>query len=128
MVDHADSLLRPGCSEAARGDAIAALRRAVGQRVRVFSDVHRLEHLPLERKPKNTMELLEVLGVIRPIMLRTLVDIRNAYEHEDIPPPSEDRCRELADLAWYFLRSTEWPVKVIPTSFIIWWDDERTIA
>ena len=39
------------------------------------------------------------------------MDIRNEIEHEDAPPPPYVRARELLDMTWYFLRSTEVPLK-----------------
>jgi hypothetical protein len=126
MVQHADSLLQSGCSEAQRADAVAALRRAVGHRVKMFSEVYELDTMPLENKPKKVMEILERVGIIRPVMLRTLIDIRNAYEHEDISPPDLLRCQEMSELVWYFLRSTETPIRVNVLPFDLG-DDEIPI-
>ena len=35
------------------------------------------------------------------------MDVRNAIEHHDVRPPSLTRCRELLDVVWYFLRTTD---------------------
>jgi hypothetical protein len=90
-----------------RVDAIMALRRAVGRRVKELKEIYQLRELPTGVKPKGDLELLEYFGIIRPFMLRRLIDIRNFVEHQDSDPPSPDECRMFADLVWYFLRSTD---------------------
>ena len=41
------------------------------------------------------------------MMLRRLMDIRNAVEHKDSKAPSINRCLELLEFTWYFLKSTD---------------------
>lgn len=94
-----------------RVDAIMALRRVVGRRVKELKDIYQLRELPTGVKPKYDLELLEYFGIIRPFMLRQLINIRNLVEHEDSNPPSVDECLMFADLIWYFLRSTDVLVK-----------------
>ncbi len=90
-----------------RVDAITALRRAVAQRVRVLKEAYELRKLPIHPKPKGDLEFLSDLEIIRPFMLKRLIDIRNIVEHQDSSPPSLDDCLMFADLVWYFLRTTD---------------------
>ena len=90
-----------------RVDAITTLRRAISQRVRMLKEIYELRKLLIPSKPKGDLELLTYLEIIRPFMLRRLIDIRDIVEHQDSVPPSVDECLMFADLVWYFLRSTD---------------------
>ena len=46
-------------------------------------------------------------GFIRPLMLSKILEVRNLIEHHDQPPPKYERCLELLEFTWYFLRSTD---------------------
>jgi hypothetical protein len=104
---HACNRLAREPNEFDRVDAISTLRRIVGRRVNEIKKTYHLRELSTGPKPKGDLELLEYFGIIRPFMLKRLVDIRNIVEHQDsIPPPTEE-CLMFADLVWYFLRSTD---------------------
>jgi hypothetical protein len=68
--------------------------------------------IPLGKKPRHLLELLNHLGLVRPVMLRRLLDLRNALEHEDVPAPDKSECELLVEFVWYFLRSTDRLVRV----------------
>jgi hypothetical protein len=70
-------------------------------------DTYQLRKLQIGTKPKYDLELLQHFGIIRPFMLRRLIDLRNSVEHTDSSPPPTDECLMFADLVWYFLRSTD---------------------
>lgn len=53
------------------------------------------------------LKTLERLGLVRPLILRELKEVRDAVEHEDAAHPDVDACRNYVDLVWYFLRSTD---------------------
>jgi hypothetical protein len=72
-----------------------------------LKEIYQLRDLPTGTKAMKDLELLECLGIIRPLMLRQLINIRNIVEHEVSSPPSTDECLMFADLTWYFLRSTD---------------------
>ncbi len=38
--------------------------------------------------------------------MKQLLAIRNDIEHRDVKPPSTEKCLELLDAVWYFLKST----------------------
>lgn len=104
---HACGRLATDPNEFDRVDAIITLRRVIGKRVKMLKEIHQLRELPTGVKPKHDLELLEYFGIIRPFMLKRLIDIRNFVEHQDSSPPSTDECLMFADIVWYFLRSTD---------------------
>ncbi|HEV2175393.1 MAG TPA: hypothetical protein VGR71_17590 [Nitrospira sp.] len=104
---HACDRLAGDPNEFDRVDSIMALRRVVGRRVKALKEIYKLRELPTGTKPRHDLELLEYFGIIRPFMLKRLIDIRNIVEHQDSSPPSVDECLMYADLIWYFLRSTD---------------------
>jgi hypothetical protein len=104
---HAESLLRGDPSEFQRTDALTTLKRAIDRRVQQLNRLHNFRSIPIADKPAGNLELLEYLGLIRPFMLQRLIDIRNAVEHEDIPPPTVEDLRIFLEFVWYFLRSTD---------------------
>ena len=104
---HACDRLANNPNEFDRVDAIMSLRRAVSRRVQMLKDIYQLDELPIDPKPKGDLELLSHFGIVRPFMLRRLIDIRNIVEHQDTSPPPTDECLMFVDLVWYFLRSTD---------------------
>jgi hypothetical protein len=104
---HACDRLAGNPDEFDRVDAITTLRRVVSQRVKALKEIYNLRDLPIGAKPRGDLELLSEFGIIRPFMLKRLVDIRNIVEHQDSSPPPTDECLMFADLVWYFLRSTD---------------------
>jgi hypothetical protein len=104
---HACDRLASDPTEFDRADAIINLRRVVALRVKTLKDKYQLCELQTGQKPRGDLELLSYFGIIRPFMLRRLVDIRNIVEHQASSPPPTDECLMFADLIWYFLRSTD---------------------
>ena len=119
-----------------RVDAIMALRRAVGLRVKALMEKYKLRELPIGLKLKD-LELLSYFGIIRPFMLKRLIDLRNSVEHDNTSPPPTDDCLMFTDLIWYFLRSTDRLVKSAPRGLQFWhtpnwrhrdeWDDNANV-
>ena len=94
-------------SELMLTDGIAALRRAINQRVRHLFSSYALRTIGITPRPRGTLELLQHLGLIKPMLLKRLIDVRNLIEHEDGPPPNKEVCAELSEFTWYFLRATD---------------------
>ncbi len=109
---HAERLLATAASEMSIADAVLNLRRAIGMRTRHLEELYRFK--ALFRDVEGVLERLEVVGLARPFLIRQLIDLRDDIEHKDLRPPSATRCRELADAAWYFLRSTDSAAKTMP--------------
>lgn len=62
--------------------------------------------------------MLEAFGIVRPLLLKKLLKIRNDIEHEDSDPPSHNQCKEYVDVVWYFLKSTNRIVSMKSDDFI----------
>ena len=104
---HAESLLQGDPSDFQRTDALTTLKRAIDRRVQQLNTLHNFKSIPIANKPAGNLELLEYLCLIRPFMLQRLIEIRNAVEHKDTPPPTVQELRIFLDFVWYFLRSTD---------------------
>jgi hypothetical protein len=103
---HACGRLADDSTDLDRVDAIIALRRVVALRVKRLQEIYELAKLPRPSRIKD-LELLASFDIVRPFMLKRLIEIRNFVEHQDSKPPSNDECLMFADLIWYFLRSTD---------------------
>ena len=93
-------------SKDSRADCLVTLKRALNHRLKAIEENYEFKKISLPNKPKSYLELLEVLGIVRPLLLKKLLKIRNEIEHEDADPPSYNQCKEYVDVVWYFLKST----------------------
>jgi hypothetical protein len=106
----AADLNMPGADDVHRGTVIQKLWNAVDVRVRTLHEAYSLSHLrPIlaSGKKSTTLDVLEHLGLVRPLILRKIKDIRNTVEHQDKGVPGHSDCENLVDTVWYFLRSTD---------------------
>lgn len=117
---HAELILTGNANEFNRVDVISNLKRCLNQRLKFIEHVYSLKKIAVSDSPKGYLEYLESLGLVRPYMLKQLMLIRNDIEHNDAPPPNIERCRELLDLTWYFLKSTD--------IFILWYKNNFTLS
>jgi hypothetical protein len=114
---HAALKLTHNATEMDRVDAITTLKRCLNQRLKQFEKEYKL--IPfLGQNSNRYLQLLEQLGLIRPLLIQYLMDIRNEIEHEDKKPPKIERCLEMLDVVWYFLKSTDAFMK-IRASFLL---------
>lgn len=104
---HAEHILSKTTNEFERVDAITTLKRSINHRLRNISLLYKFDKLKLPNTPRHLLQQLEFFGLVRPMMLRKLMDIRNAVEHKDSKAPSQNRCLELLEFTWYFLKSTD---------------------
>jgi hypothetical protein len=104
---HAEQVLNHPTTEFLRVDAITTMKRAIDHRVRMLNNRYSLRTIPIKDKPSEILNLLEFAGIVRPLMLQKLLDIRNAVEHEDASPPDHHSCQIFLEFTWYFLRSTD---------------------
>ncbi|WP_444920676.1 hypothetical protein ACJJID_18155 [Microbulbifer sp. CnH-101-G] len=116
LWNHAESILNSNNDELHRVDAISTLKRCLNQRLKFIEYVYGFREISLDSSPKGYLELLETFNLVRPLMLKKLMTIRNDIEHNDAEPPSIERCLELPDLSWYFLKSTD--------GFLAWRQDD----
>jgi len=83
------------------------LKRALNHRLKLIEEIYSFKFVEINNRPKGYLEILEVFGVVRPFLMKRLLTIRNGIEHNDEKPPSYERCLELLDVVWYFLKSTD---------------------
>ncbi|MFT9817511.1 MULTISPECIES: hypothetical protein [unclassified Lysinibacillus] len=105
--EHAKSQIENNESEFHLADGITNLKRALNHRLKLIEEIYGFKFIKINNKPKGYMEILEVFGVVRPFLMKRLLTIRNGIEHNDEKPPSYERCLELLDVVWYFLKSTD---------------------
>jgi hypothetical protein len=115
---HGEQLLRQS-SEQARISGLTSLWRAIDHRMRLLERINSLKSIPIKDKPSDLLNLLEFLGIVRPLMLQKLKEIRNAVEHQDAIPPDTESCRVFLEFTWYFLRSTDGMTQRVPTHLLL---------
>lgn len=114
ILTHSESLINKDSSAFNLADALGNLKRALNHRLQLIERLYQLKTLKFVGIPKGYLEILEKYGLARPYLIKKLMEIRNNIEHKDKKPPSVDRCRELLDVTWYFLKSTDQIVSSIP--------------
>ena len=90
-----------------RADCVGSLRKSVTHRNRIFEEAYNLRGSFDIGKKKHYLQLLADFNIVRPMLLKGLLDIRNEIEYNDVEPPGVSECKKLADIVWYFLRSTD---------------------
>ncbi|MFJ7913908.1 MULTISPECIES: hypothetical protein [unclassified Lysinibacillus] len=105
--EHAKNLIENNETEFHLADGITNLKRALNHRLKLIEEIYGFKFVEINNKPKGYMEILEIFGVVRPFLMKRLLTIRNGIEHNDEKPPSYERCIELLDVVWYFLKSTD---------------------
>ena len=110
--EHSHNLIMHPKSSFDLADGIANLKRSINQRLQLIENVYNLKSINFPNRPKGYLELLESYGIVRPLILKNLLIVRNNIEHYDALPPNEDRCKELVDVVWYFLKSTDQIVQI----------------
>jgi hypothetical protein len=123
LLRHAEDKLRSTPSELDLVDVITTLKRAAFHRKGAIDKHYALKHIPISDLPKDPLERLAFFGIVKPIVLGALVDIRNSIEHSDGSPPGLERCKEMVEYVWYFLRSTDALIRSIPKTYILGTDD-----
>jgi hypothetical protein len=104
---HSKDCLANDPSEFNRIDCISSLRRSINHRLKTLSSVYGLEALPSLRSKKQILEKFQDYGLIRPALIKDLLEVRNLIEHEDAEPPETEKCLYYVDIVWYFLKSTD---------------------
>lgn len=114
---HAERLLSHNDESLYLIDCVANLNRAIDHRLKLLASCYRLKKLPKFGQAKDTLGMLEDLNIARPYMLQQINSLRNLMEHQYTDPPNLNRCRELTELTWYFLKSTDSLCTEIKDSF-----------
>ena len=105
FLSHAERRLEQTSDEFARADAVLNLKRAVNSRLKHIEEMYGLS----VAFPTGTgvLERLQKVDLARPLLIHQMFELRNDIEHNDAPVPAIQRCRELVDATWYFLRTTD---------------------
>lgn len=106
-VNHAFAILEQHKSTGFLKDAIINLERAIKFRLKMLNDIYRFKNMPATAGKDQLKSMLD-LGLIKPLMLEKITKIRNGVQHNlHASIPQHNECLELAEFAWYFLRSTD---------------------
>lgn len=105
-LNHASSLIDGEINEFKLSDAVMNLKRAVNVRLKLLDELYEFSHVGLLKK-LGALERLEAVGLARPFLIRQLFELRNDIEHNDASPPIANRIKELIDIVWYFLKTTD---------------------
>ncbi|KAA0696860.1 hypothetical protein DT594_05960 [Halopseudomonas laoshanensis] len=100
-------------------DCVSNLKRAIDHRIKKISTDYQFKSMNRFGLPKESLQKLEALGLAKPAIIKTITSIRNVVEHQFEDPPGVDRCSELADFTWYFLKSTDGVSRNIPNTFLL---------
>lgn len=115
--DRACFLIEKSNNQFDLSDGIANLKRSLNHRLSLIENIYHLKNINFSDKPKGYLELLEYYGLVRPFIMKNILLIRNDIEHNDAEPPELSRCKELIDVVWYFLKSTDSLVQRVGDSF-----------
>jgi hypothetical protein len=110
-----DAEARLGGADPTRTDlrnACLSIGRAVNFRFKSLRSALSMKPLEsvLERRFQAKIEgwdALERIGVVKPILLAEIMELRNLIEHQWADPPDLMQCRRYAEFAFYFLESTQ---------------------
>lgn len=119
-LKHAERLLSHDDDDHYRIDCIINLNRAIDHRVKLLAALYRFKKIPVLGKPEKLLDMLGYFGVARPAMLRELSSVRNLLEHHYKAPPLLQRCQELAEFTWYFLKSTDYLSTSVLEGFLLY--------
>ena len=122
-IDHAYTALKQN-DELYFADAISNLRKAINYRVSdLFSNLG-VDNLSLPLGKYRRFEKLELLGIVKPLLLHKLLIVRNGIEYNFETPPCKAECEELADVVWYFYKSTDRLCSNRPYSWLMEWQED----
>lgn len=116
---HAESLINTNSNEFQLADGILNLKRVLNHRLQIIEKYYNFKIVKFKNRPKGYLEILEKYDLARPFIIEKLRLIRNDIEHRDAKPPNQERCKELLDITWYFLRSTDRLIQMIVDTCVI---------
>ena len=89
-------------------DIITNLRKAINYRVRDLVKNLGFNHIANPNlKKEQKLEQLEDIGIVKSLLIKKLLNIRNNIEYEGATPPNPSDCEELIDIVWYFYKTTD---------------------
>lgn len=114
--EHSRKLVEKAGSEFDLADGISSVKRALNSRLQIIEKYYQLRDIDPSWKRKHYFEILESFDLLRPYLMKNLLELRNDIEHNDAVPPSKERCSEFIDIVWYFLKSTDPVIQTIKDS------------
>ncbi|HQU36098.1 MAG TPA: hypothetical protein PLR65_05900 [Anaerolineales bacterium] len=93
----------------ALGEAVAHLRGAIEHRQKQIVKKFNLSKLSVDGWPVGRdHDKLSELHVMRPLLVKKLIDLRNFVIHEQKYPHNDEKhsINELFEFTWYFIRTT----------------------
>lgn len=117
LLTHCERTLATGDSEFSIADAVLGLKRAINSRLQHIEELYSFS--AMFPKSVGALERLERVGLARPTLVKQLLELRNDIEHNDAPPPTQSRAKELIDLTWYFLKTTDPACKLVPSGVLL---------
>jgi hypothetical protein len=124
MWSHAEKLLSHATSDLQVVDVITILKRSIDHRLRALNSIYTFKDIPVRSNPSELLSLLEFFDIVRPLMFRNLLDIRNAVEHEDAAPPEIKTTQVFLEFTWYFLRSTDRLLQLVANNIALYPSNE----
>jgi hypothetical protein len=114
LWEHSNFLIENATNDFQLADGIMNLKRCLNHRLQLIENLYKFKEIDIEdkQKSKGYLELLQKFGIVRPTIMKTLMDIRNGIEHRDENPPDLQRSNEFVDIIWYFLKSTDYMVNI----------------
>ncbi len=122
LIEHAYGLLKHE-DELYLSDAVSNLRKAYNYRLTDLFNNLGIDNLNFSLGKDRRLQKLEKLGLVKPLLLQKLIDIRNDIEY-NFKTPSKPECEELADVVWYFYKSTDRLSNYIPYNWVIEWQED----
>ncbi|PCI97082.1 MAG: hypothetical protein COB14_09465 [Alphaproteobacteria bacterium] len=125
---HTENILENNPSEHDLACAIFQLKRTIDFREKHLHDLYSFHRIPT-CAGKQKYEIIEEMGIVKPILKRKLREIRNLVAHNAaFEVQGIVRIQELHEFVWYFLRATDSLSAVIANNFTlyednIFWDD-----
>lgn len=113
LWNHANELIENAENSFQLEDGIIDLKRALNHRLKLIEELYGFKKNIPEYKNINYLEILGRLSIVRSSILKKLLIIRNNIEHNDYSAPEKERCLELSDVVWYFLKSTDQMCNII---------------
>jgi uncharacterized protein YutE (UPF0331/DUF86 family) len=123
--EHAGELISSNHSKHFRVDSIISMKRCVQHRIDLLNSTYKFSRIPGNKRSDSVIDLLDKYGIIKPVMIRKIAELRNAIEHKYDDPPEVERCKELLDFTWYFLKSTDSLIRIKKDGFEIYYPDDE---
>lgn len=127
LWNRADKLIQKNETSFDLADGISNLKRSLNHRLKTIESIYNFKYIDFKNKPRGYLELLESYGLVKPYLIKMVMEIRNDIEHNDASPPKAVRCLELSDMIWYFLKSTDTLIHSFPTQLDSYIYDYRIV-